>query len=402
VTIGDGYLSDQNVSGRGAADRDVTSERWFCFTVFLGAHFDKGIDEPMDSISVSTDHLSWWLREPRPIMNRGSLPQAEGVTLEVPDALIVTLPLGEFSLHWLTSSRRGRVDAEISVSPLMGLRPIDALSITDAWQAVIRPVVLFLTFATGEPNRITSCHVSQGDDPRTCRTARVLLSSWASPTLETTPDWFHFILPFTDVRDRFDDIVRGWFEIYGSGSTAIMEHFTPRLAPHTYLEDSFGRSVRSLELWHRSRIGTPVIPEPEFQALLDVVRSSVTKADWRFLEQRLRYANEPTLKRRLDEMVDRAIPLLSREVRSYRRFTRRVTDMRNALTHGGGDPPVHHMSWALQVLDGIFYNLVLVELGFDVDQIEEIFRRSGLWDRISFVGNVWVAEARGIEIETEV
>jgi hypothetical protein len=139
-----------------------------------------------------------------------------------------------------------------------------------------------------------------------------------------------------------------------------------------YSESRFLNAVQAVEALHRRELQG----EPD-QADLDARAAAIANcppAYQKWLKDKLRYAHEPTLRRRLGEVLDFVGLGLEPLIGNRKRFIARVVDARNALTHwdegtersAGAD--LYRLAVALNfILDAALLRLLL---GFDEEQIK--------------------------------
>lgn len=159
-----------------------------------------------------------------------------------------------------------------------------------------------------------------------------------------------------------------------------------------FLEDSFLRVVRAIEVWHRLHFGGDMLPTDQLNEMLGRLEGSLPVEEWKVVKMRLQYGNEWSLKRRLDDLIARGgEPMAAIMQSGYKRFSRRVVDARNRLTHGGGDgaDPLsdEEMIWARQTLEMVFLLALLAALGLG-DSSNELVRKTRVWRTLTDGFNV--------------
>ena len=394
ITIG-----DASYAGQSRNDSRVERETWRCSTVLLGAHFETGLDTPLTTVTLSTQLLSWWTMQEKPKLDHGLESGIARLELQVPATLSAEIDGGRVLLRWRRSATAGLIDANITLEPVFECWPANPIPFYDAWRSFVTPILFLTIFATGHADRIVDLHVSvQDQNHEPMRSARVLVDSWSDLlTTEPPSNWWTFPLPFKEVEARFHEIIPSWFRMYMEARTGMLEYFVLRLTSQSAIEHWFSSTVRALELWHRALIGGKQMSEGDYQALLSKVEGVLGSEEWRLAKMRLKYGNELTQKQRLDDLVWQAEPLLSNEISSYRRFTRRVVDMRNQLMHGNddrNDRSYSQMVYASIMLDAVFFAVLLRRLGFNDTEVSTFVKRHAAWRQLSSTDNVWLAEAR--------
>ncbi len=396
VTIADAHL----VKSTDVLSGEVINEDWRCYTIFVGEGLGDGQETLFETMRLSTGRLPWWVRKPFPETEHGVNGEV-AVTVQVPEALEACLGEDTLRMIRVESSRHSLMEIEVTVQPYLCYRPAGPIPYEAYWEKFVTPTLFFLTLATGEADWLRDIWVTSvegasatqdGGKSEPTAPIRVLTSRWSSPAREEVgvPRWWEFTLPFEHVEDRFETVWAKWFEVHTRARAALLEFFSVPLSPEVYLEDTFSRVVRALELWHRALVGGVLVPEKEYEAVLVKVRQALTRSEWEIVGMRLRYGNEPTQKRRLDELIEEAGLPLTHLISQYTKFTRRVIDMRNQMTHGAaGVPPImtdEEMFWAQKALEAVFFAVLLRHL-FPNEEVESMIVGSRAWNNLNVPAN---------------
>lgn len=101
-----------------------------------------------------------------------------------------------------------------------------------------------------------------------------------------------------------------------------------------YLEQRFLSLVQAVESYHRrTRINNEIDPE-DHKKRVNAVIESVDDQYKKWIEGRLGYSNEPTLRKRLRELIDECGELIKLSSSGGKKaFINKVCDTRNYLTH---------------------------------------------------------------------
>lgn len=368
-------------------DAVVVSEQVACFGILVGEHLPDGEATEYSAVSVESAGLAPWVRKPEPRLERDfDGDRRLSIEVDVPDALHCSLPgLGELTLSWLVSSRDSDSEVSVTVRPNWHLAATEPLSEATAWKDFVTPLLFLITFATGTGDRLTQVRLypREVDTEWPSRGAELLGTTWSDEPAPHDPAAFlRHLLRFDDVEQLFEPVMQAWFKLYARTHSALLDFFTVPLTSGLFAEDEFSRVARSLEVWHRASVERTYMPPDEFSELMNLLRSVTSKKQWQFIDMRLKYGNEPTFKQRLDEMIERAGAPLTDLVAGFSRFSRRVTDTRNALTHQAqlGDAFTdEEMFYAQKVLQVVFRAVLLRELGYDDAHVDEAVKRTKDW-----------------------
>ncbi len=147
-----------------------------------------------------------------------------------------------------------------------------------------------------------------------------------------------FFLTRPVLSELFGDIVRKWFEGFPALSSTIQLAVSIVASPNLWQHVEFLSWMQALEGFHRGTLPGLYMPSDEYesvkQSLGTAIPSSLTKAHRDSLRSRIRYGNELSLARRLNELADQ----LGQELRvrlfgSSGNVPRAWIDTRNYYTH---------------------------------------------------------------------
>ena len=124
----------------------------------------------------------------------------------------------------------------------------------------------------------------------------------------------------------------------------------------------------------------------------DLVRRTVAEVPSEHRErfaQKLEYANEPSLRRRVKELLDHTRPAIPDLIPDRSSFANTVVNTRNYYVHY--DPGLRDAAaqgvdlyWLTQKVDFVLLACLLLEMGFSADRCAYLFRRN---QRCQFLAN---------------
>lgn len=138
---------------------------------------------------------------------------------------------------------------------------------------------------------------------------------------------------YRDVRHQIREILISWLGGYETTEPVFKLYFSTKLNTKTYLENRFLALIRAAEVLHRSKFVGKVMPEGKFEEFRNTVVGDVSDPKLReFLYQKLQYANEVSLRKRLQELIKFVYEFFG-EKKEHRMFIDKVVVTRNYLTH---------------------------------------------------------------------
>jgi hypothetical protein len=129
------------------------------------------------------------------------------------------------------------------------------------------------------------------------------------------------------------DTVARWLDVCSGFDRALASMMSVKRSSRIFAENRFLNVAFAAEAFHRDIYGGPHMDEAEFKEILRSCLAAVPtgRRDW--LKQKLSFANSPTLRRRLTDLVGRTGGALAALLQNDRRWADVVTNVRNHLTH---------------------------------------------------------------------
>jgi hypothetical protein len=181
------------------------------------------------------------------------------------------------------------------------------------------------------------------------------------------------------VRVEFETLLRNWFEKAELLEPVFDMYFGTMYNPSMYLQHKFLSLAQCVESYHRRAVRNYELPpdqaEKRIQAILDAAPDEYK--EW--LENKLRYSNELTLRKRLEDLLNTYSFL---KFDDGDQFIDDVINTRNYLTHydvklkesAANPAKLSKLAMGLKVLTE---TILLTELGLSLDKIKSIMQRIG-------------------------
>jgi hypothetical protein len=143
-------------------------------------------------------------------------------------------------------------------------------------------------------------------------------------------------------------------------------------------EESFYRVVRSLEVVHGLLDPGPHIPPSDFRRIKGKIKNALEGEAYReFIASRLARADQPSLRERLEALIESCEPKLQRNLQ-HLGLVPKIVRARNEIAHVGTTESLEgselHKAFCLLVM--LMNSTLLRELGYTDSQIEERIWRS--------------------------
>ena len=199
-----------------------------------------------------------------------------------------------------------------------------------------------------------------------------------SSEIETKKHRRHFLFDYHDVQSNLSKIFEKWYGLH-KNLEPVMAIFLEIFKKQAKLSEShFLNIMHGIESFHRRLRSNYKRPQEEFSKLIKEILDSVPNEHQSWLKEKLAFANEPSLKERLENLISEIEPsILSHLFPFHEKLIVQAKDTRNYFTHyspslekkalEGKD--LYHLSERLKLLLLI---LLLKETGFDESQISKI------------------------------
>ncbi|MYC29354.1 MAG: hypothetical protein F4X65_04585 [Chloroflexi bacterium] len=190
----------------------------------------------------------------------------------------------------------------------------------------------------------------------------------------------NFLMSFNDIAHNVHEYLPRWLERYDEYEPTFNLYFAVAANPHMHLEGGFLFLVHGIESLHRRSSSEMRMPAEEFNSLRDSILQSTPDTRKNWVRDRLKYANELSLRSRIRKMVTPFSDLFGTES-ARETFISQVVNTRNYLTHydqGIKEQAVTEDGELLRLhfkLEALVQLHLLRLLGIDYDQIRNMATR---------------------------
>ncbi|KUJ95287.1 MAG: hypothetical protein H5T94_04165 [Pseudothermotoga sp.] len=115
-----------------------------------------------------------------------------------------------------------------------------------------------------------------------------------------------FYVPFNvgNIGEWFRNYLKGWFEKKESLESVYTLYLGTLYNPSMYPEQKFLSLVYAIEAYHRHFVKNCELPEVEHKRRLEEILSASPEKHRTWLQEKLKYSNEPSLRKRLKEIME--------------------------------------------------------------------------------------------------
>lgn len=353
-----------------------------------GCHYGPGEELTFTEFAFSTEGIDEWLAVSGIDVQFDWANMRSSVEVRIPDDIHVELP-NETKLKFTfrmtyPSCTRTITEAHIIQKAFVHLsssqpRPVEYFT------SLATKLRNFLRLAIGQPVSIDSAigytpevTWSDGSGNKNLLPIKIYYRDTANSSQKEEVIWFRMLFRYPDVEGQIKEMLANWLHGYDVFGPALDIYFAAMSNTSQYLEVEFLQRVQCIETLHRRSFLETEMPKDEFAGMMDSLLLVCPSGRREWLKGRLRYANEPSLRRRLRAMVEPFGHLFA-DTRKQKAFVDKVVITRNYLTHydsGLEDQATKEQDlWGLTAgLEALFQLHLLQFIGLDGGHIDRILQ----------------------------
>ena len=303
--------------------------------VFRGAHFDTK-EICFSGMTFAVEGLDEWFSfHHRPFTHDMDRTGGMSVTYSQPEPTIFQLPDNlRIGFHMGRGTSSGMFQETITTKMSISIESSEMRPFSE-FMEVLRKVKNFLSLALDRSVSFTSITGSRRESnaPYAPHETVVIYGDFDPYELPRADiSVGNFLMSFDEIAHTVQEYLPRWLERYEEYEPTFNLYFAVAANPHMHLEGGFLFLVHGIESLHRRSSSETRMPAKEFSSLLDSILQSAPDT-WRsWVRERLKYANELSLRRRIRQMVTPFNDLFGTES-AREAFVNQVVNTRNYLTH---------------------------------------------------------------------
>jgi|SRR5690606_33227827 len=179
------------------------------------------------------------------------------------------------------------------------------------------------------------------------------------------------LLKFEDVKAVFPQLMARWYSEYKRMRPVFNLLLFSFRNKRRFSEDRFVDTAKAVEIFHRMTTSNQQQPEQDFNSRIDSILSRVSPEDRDWLRDKLLYANEPTLRARIKDLLTRhQTSYIIEKILNPKVFSHDVVNSRNYYTHFTKDLEKlalrgHELYQLNRSLMGLLITCLFCHLGID-------------------------------------
>ena len=390
-------LQNLYVTHRSFSSDDFSASQLIVHTVFEGVHFDTSDQIIFRSVSVRYANFDQWVRHRSFRIESDNGGGTTKILYERPGS--IDAECGDYGIQitaGLSLDDRRNEIAAAEKAMLSIYR--DRGESFDEFVRMSHYFQNFLSLVMGAPTHPTEISGQTGvkeqaseNEEETLLPVRVYYPVVGWGTAPHDLPFFEMLFTLRDIQDNFKEYVCNWISKASVLQPVYDLYFSSLYNTHQYTQHTFLSLAQAIETYSRRRYGGKYQEDDEYlgglyQSFIAAIPQGTDKGFRQSLvEGRLRYANEHSLRKRLQSIfshVSANLPvgiLGSRQVLGD--FVGKVCDTRNYLTHydsaleakAAKGEELHTLTQRLWAVLGI---CLLEELGFSFESIKHMISKN--------------------------
>ena len=380
VTLDSCFIENWNRNFGGLWNSTIVANR-----AFIGAIYRDGQDITFSKIEFSVEGLDEWLGISGIEHVHNWTEKIFSIHFGCPEEIAFSLPDGmemRFTFRGTLSVRDRITDAGVNQKAYISLKSAELRPLED-FTPLISKLHNFLCFAIDkivslESVTAYSTELTQKREDGLTYEPPIKVYYQSEPYSETLSRarWPNMLFPYGKVANEFGEIIVKWLDNYESLEPAFNLYFALKAGAHKYMDGKFLSLAQGIETLHRRNFQEKPMSQEEFSNLVGTILHAIPDDKKGWVEGKLKYANELSLRQRIGEMI-RPFENFFGASSERKHFISKVVDTRNYLTHYDSRLASHAASgrdlWTLCMkLEALFQLHFLRLIGIKAESISAI------------------------------
>lgn len=336
ITLDDCFYLQKNIFGSSISKSTLHVHR-----ALSGVAYAKDEDITFNSVSFSMDCLDEWVHISGFSVETVLEYYVTTIRYIPPEKISFSLTNGmelEIGFSHTFPSGANITEAKITQKAYFKLKS-EELRPLDDFVKVIYKLTHFICFATDEIVSIKNLEAKSSNIQREISVEKkvsipIPLYYQSLPFSEKVAKktWNSMLFTFKTIETNAQSIFNAWIDAYDTLSPALNLYFATKSNTKKYLEEQFLGLIQGLETYHRRSSHETLMEQDKFDILVTEIKSHCSTEHLEWLDGRLKYGNEISLKTRLRRVVEPFQEKLG-NASDRKRLLQQIVDTRNYFTH---------------------------------------------------------------------
>ncbi len=355
--------------GRNPRAPGIAESAYYANQMFVGHHFERDDELAFQSASVLLSDLDSWVGRTGIAVEDG-YPHNESGTQAIYSMAFTPPPEESCAFS------RGRVKLGFGWrpggDPIHGIRfqqwpgitiEYDEMQAFDVIRKDIGRIQDLVTLCIDAPTAVDSlslrrqdiqAKVLSGEDAGFAQRIEFIAQTirYVDPQERQPRHWHQMLLSFEELGGV--DAIARWLDASQRFQRALDSFMSIKHAKQMFSENRFLNVTFAAEAFHRITLGRPYMDEESFNGLLDIYLANTPEEHRDWLLGRIKYGNEPPLRKRLHQLAARAGDATRPLIGKKDRWAYTLSQVRNELTHLGTNSRVFRGADLLFLTESVY------------------------------------------------
>ena len=282
------------------------------------------------------------------------------------------------TIDWRPPGFPNTKSAEVSQKTFFKLISKNACEL-DKFISIAQKITAFLCFVMDEIVCLESISATSNSHCQEIADGvKIYCPSWPYAEDEPEINESYMLFRFEDRQDRVESIINKWIENYEQIVPVFDLYFWTKMGVLPSWNMQFLTLAQALEAFHRRTSDDKHMDEAEFKEIRKTLVNKCPKRERNWFAHKLNYANELTLKNRIEKMIEPFDCLIDDERRPQ--LINSIKDTRNYLTHYDPDSESkaakgRDLEFLCVKMNALFRLHFLKLIGFSGQEIDEIVNK---------------------------
>jgi len=367
----------------------LLTSSFYANEIFVGAHFQKSEDIKFRELSIRYSYLDEWVN----ISGFNiQYPDEKEIVIKYKEPEPIQTSIGEdckiFIEIQVTRPTHSIVQKEASIKQRTYIRIEHSVekSLEEYWN-IMRHIQNFLSLGVTEPVcplTVKGITESIKDMPYNLPVEVEIYRH--SPEVSKTPKTLYpydMLFTFKDISDRFEILLKNWFEKADTLGPVYDLYFGTLYNPWMYLQHQFLSLIQAIEAYHRRKFEGKYLSNDDYEPIYEkfINELAIEPSFKEALKSKLKYGNEYSLRKRLKDLFEKYKEVVDDFIENKDIFINRVVDTRNYLTHYDKNlrekaVDGEQLYYVIQQLKIVIVICLLSELGFNFKEIKNLLAKN--------------------------
>ena len=310
---------------------------------FIGVDYGKGSSITFSTFRFSVEGLDEWLSitesQPEYMFEGNNLT----INFSPPEKIKICLPEQEMELEFdfnlSIPAGFNITETKITQKAHISLKSSELRPLND-FLTIASRITHFLCFAIGKAVSMTSAtgYSKEMNEKGYKIPIEIFFRQNTMSEESFKIDRNEMLLSYGYIQDELQDVIVNWLKSYQKFERTFNLYFAYKAGIHRDSESEFLSLVQSLEAMHRRESQEKLMPDDEFENIKKNVLGNIPERRRSWMEHRMRYANELSLRKRLKKMIEPFRKFYGSRSESDS-FINAVVDVRNQIVHPDTELP---------------------------------------------------------------